>query len=135
MISYKKWFAAPIHPFFTCGLVVLLVLIKPLLAQEWSLVGETVEPQWSSEGNQFWFQRIDEKKQREFLLVDALLARREPLFDHSAAVKAIQEKTTLDEQEIRRSWKLTDYASSSNSVTIIVGRNQLKIERATGAIE
>ncbi|MFN7844396.1 MAG: hypothetical protein ACK5N9_21970, partial [Pirellula sp.] len=93
MIPNKKWLAARICRFFSCGLVALLFSVQSIEAQEWSLVGETVEPQWSSDGNQFWFQRTDEGKQRDFLLVDANQARREPLFDHSAAVKAIQEKT------------------------------------------
>jgi dipeptidyl aminopeptidase/acylaminoacyl peptidase len=135
MIPNKKWLAARICRFFSCGLVALLFAVQPVEAQEWSLVGETVEPQWSSDGNQFWFQRTDESKQRDFLLVDANQARREPLFDHSAAVKAIQEKTGLDEQEIRRSWKVTEYSSASNTVTLASARNKLKIERNTGAIE
>ncbi|MCU0718528.1 MAG: prolyl oligopeptidase family serine peptidase, partial [Pirellula sp.] len=135
MIPTKKWLAAGICRFLSCGLVALLFAIQPLGAQEWPLVGETVEPQWSSDGNQFWFQRIDESKKREFLLVDANQARREPLFDHSAAVTAIQEKTGLNEQEIRRSWKVAEYSDSSNTVTITVARNQLKIDRSTGSIE
>lgn len=124
----------------SCSLFTLVLLLSPppgqlLAAQEWTLVGETVEPQWSSDGNHFWFQRNLQERQKEFVLVDAVEARREPLFDHAAAVMTIREKTNLSELEIRRAWKVSDYSPSSKTVTIKVARNSWQIDRSTGSIK
>ncbi|XZE17763.1 prolyl oligopeptidase family serine peptidase [Pirellulaceae bacterium SH449] len=135
MILTKNWLAPSMGSLFVRGLMAAVLLIQPSWGQEWPLVGETVEPQWTTDGNQFWFQRTLGGRQKEFLLVDAAEARREPLFDHAVAVKAIQEKTGVSELEIRRTWKVVEYSKSSGVVTLTAARAPLKIDRSSGAIE
>ena len=113
----------------------MLVAIPTSIAQEWTLVGETVEPQWSPDGNRFWFQRTAENRYREFVLVDASQASREPLFDHAAIAKAFQDKIGLTEEDVRRSWKVTEFRADSNTVTLVAGRVPLTVDRNTGALD
>jgi dipeptidyl-peptidase-4 len=54
---------------------------------------DVVIPHWFAGTNRFWYRVNVAANEREFILVDAVVGKREPAFDHARLAKALSEKT------------------------------------------
>ena len=60
-----------------------------------------VVPHWFAEGTRFWYRNDLPEGNREFIVVDAVGATREPAFDHAKLAEALTTATGSDQQQTR----------------------------------
>jgi dipeptidyl-peptidase-4 len=93
---------------------------------------DSIRPQWSSDGNRFWYKVSVAPDQFEFVLVDALTARREPAFDHQRLAELLSDErgeainaTTLPIERI-------DFRESTAELLVITRSDRWLINRQSG---
>lgn len=62
--------------------------IEPVTAQRPRVVRDQVEPNWSEDGNRFWYRMDISRTDREFVLVNVLAGNRRPAFDEKRVAEA-----------------------------------------------
>ncbi len=95
------------------------------------LTRDRVTPNWSSDGNRFWYRVELGQGQREFLLVDAQAGSRDQAFDAAAVAKAVSKDSAANSASVER----LEFTSDRDVLLIHAGNQVVAWNRRTSAIE
>ena len=78
------------------ALLYLLSAASISIAQQPQVFRNSVQPNWFSNGDRFWYRVKVSSEVSEFVLVDAKAGTRTPAFDHDRLAKALSDATSAD---------------------------------------
>ncbi|MBI1312117.1 prolyl oligopeptidase family serine peptidase [bacterium] len=95
---------------------------------------DSVRPEWSSDGNRFWYKVAIAPSQFEFVLVDAVAGTREPAFDHQQlAVKLTEEHGETIEAASLPVERL-EFRTAPNELVVVTKADRWLVNRPSGEI-
>ncbi len=115
--------------------LVSLPSFSAVSAQSISIVRDSVNPQWTEDGQRFWFESKAGHGQREFWLVDAVQGTRQPLFDHQQLAAEIENKTGTASEPNKLPGRFAGYDPQTETITWKFAGTEIFIDRSSGKIE
>jgi dipeptidyl-peptidase-4 len=122
----------------TVGILLVSLSIKAGLTQEYEVYRDRVNPNWSDDGNSFWFRSQLSRQESEFILVDAQNGVREPLFDHQQLADEINSRTDyrVRPQSLGSDGVVvTSFDPATNRVDLELPGWRLRLDRGSGEFE
>jgi dipeptidyl aminopeptidase/acylaminoacyl peptidase len=120
----RRLFLLPI--LFVTGLV--------SIARAQTVIRDSVQPRWTQDGQQFWYETDLGQGRSQFWFVDAKRRIREPLFDLQPIAKSLEAetKTSVSIDDLRP--QVIGFESEANTVTIAVAGRIVTLDRKTGTL-
>ena len=95
---------------------------------------DKIDPQWSADGNLFWY-RIDHAPgEWEFIVVDAAAGKRESAFDHARVAAAISQPNQPPVSADSLPVKHIEFAEGTHSLRLVLDDAVWRLNRATGEL-
>src|SRR5262245_44748182 len=85
-----------------------------------------VTPHWFAESTKFWYRNDLREGAREFIVVDAVAAKREPAFDHVKLAAALTKANDKEYRADRLPFDTIEFVDDGKSIQFSVGDTKWK---------